>query len=121
MGKFNYPIAIDFQGVVAEYHGYRGEGIYEKPMNGAKEFLQKLKDVDIEFNIFTTEPTKKVIEWMKKYKMPMPVKVTNVKEPAPVYIDDRVIKFNGDFGKLIKDMKDFNVYWKSDKIFKDLL
>ena len=119
MGKFKHPICIDFDGVLAEYDGYKGEEALGKPLKGSKEFLKKLKFLDIEFNVFTTRPNEKIMKWLKRYKMPMPVKVTSTKEPAPVYIDDRVIKFDGDFNKLIKDMKNFKVYWGPKKIFEE--
>ena len=121
MGKFRFPICVDFDGTIAETKGYLGEDILGKPMKGAKEFLRKLKDADIEFNIFTTRSPEKILFWLKKYKFPMPVEVTNLKKPAPVYIDDRVIKFDGDFDKLIKDMRKFSVYWKPKKLFKGLI
>jgi len=38
--------------------------------------------------------------------------VTNLKLPAYIYIDDRAIKFNGDFKALCNEIAGFLVYWK---------
>lgn len=38
--------------------------------------------------------------------------VTNVKTPAYIYLDDRALKFNGDYGKTLNEIENFNVYWK---------
>lgn len=119
MRRFKQPICIDFDGVIAEYDGWKGEDDWGKPLKGAKEFLEKLNAIGLRWVIFTTRPRDKVADWFKKQKMPMPEDITNIKIPSPVYIDDRVIKFDGDFSKLIKDMKNFNVYWKSEKIFDE--
>ena len=38
--------------------------------------------------------------------------VTNIKPLAYIYIDDRAIKFNGNFNETIDEIKKFEVYWK---------
>ncbi len=44
---------------------------------------------------------------------------TYTKHPSLVYIDDRCVKFDGDFSELIDNLKDYDVYWrkKDYKIF----
>ena len=39
--------------------------------------------------------------------------VTNVKPISTMYIDDRAIKFNGNYDKTLNDIKNFQVYWKN--------
>jgi len=119
MPKIKNPICIDFDGVLATYTGWQGEDHLGKPLPGAKEFLKKLVSLDLDFSILTTRNAKKVREWFEKYELPMPKEITNQKKPSPVYIDDRSIKFTGDFKKLVQDLKEFNVYWKSKKIFEE--
>lgn len=111
-------ICIDFDGVLASYDGYKGEDHYGEPMKGAKEFLEKVKSAGLDFVIFTTRNSEKIKEWCKKHSFPEPKEITNQKIPAPVYIDDRAIKFDGNFAHLISDLKNFNVHWKSEKIFE---
>ncbi len=119
MTKIKNPIYVDFDGVIAEYKGWKGKTHFGKPLTGAKKFLEKLGSVGLKFNIFTTRSTLGVKKWLEKYKFPMPKKITNNKSQSPVYIDDRCIKFNGNFDKLLKDLEGFNVHWKKDKIFKE--
>jgi len=38
--------------------------------------------------------------------------VSNIKEPNFLIIDDRCIKFNGDFNELKTKIDNFNVYYK---------
>ncbi len=117
--KIAHPIAIDFDGVLAEYEGYKGEEILGKPIHGAKEFINKILDSGLSYVIFTTKPAEKVMAWINKNKFPKPESITNKKIPSPLYIDDRCIRFVGDFDKLLEDIKNFHPYWKEDKIFKE--
>lgn len=39
--------------------------------------------------------------------------VTNVKEPAYLYLDDRCICFEGDFCKAADEIDSFKTYWNS--------
>lgn len=121
MKKIKDPICIDFDGVLAEYTGWKGEDHLGNPMPGVRKFLEKLNSLGLKFIIFTTRPADKVKKWIKEHNLPNPVDVTNIKIPSPLYIDDRCIKFNGNFDILLNDIKEFNVYWKKDKIFKEFL
>lgn len=42
------------------------------------------------------------------------MKVTNRKVPAVAYIDDRVIRFNGSYKKVISQLKNFKPYWAKE-------
>ena len=56
----------------------------------------------------------KAVKWLEKNKIDIYFKdVTNVKYPAYIYIDDRTIKFNGDYNKTLDEIMNFNVYWKN--------
>ena len=39
--------------------------------------------------------------------------VTNVKPIASIYIDDRALKFNGDYNQTLAEIENFKVYWKN--------
>ena len=38
--------------------------------------------------------------------------ITNIKEPAFIYLDVRTIQFNGNYSDAINQIKNFQVYWK---------
>ncbi len=119
--KIINPICIDFEGVISEYDGWKDEEVLGKPMKGAKEFIEKIINSGLKYSIFTTRPIDKIESWIKENYFPKPEIITYIKIKSPLYIDDRCIKFDGDFDKLIKDMKKFNVYWEKEKIFSEYL
>ena len=106
-------ILIDLDGVLSDYIAFDENNI--PPLkNNAKEFLQKLYDSDkYELVLFTTRNLLLAAKWLIDNNIDKFFKdITNVKQPAYVYVDDRAIQFNGDFEKLQKDINNFNVYWK---------
>ena len=104
-------IMIDLDGVLDNYKGYSEE--IPEIREGGKEFVKKLSK-DYELILFTTRKTKKAVEWLQDNKIDKYFKeVTNVKEPAYIYIDDRAIKFDGDYNKTLDEIGDFKVYWKN--------
>ncbi|MFC1632574.1 hypothetical protein ACFL1U_00315 [Patescibacteria group bacterium] len=117
----NHIVSIDFDGVLSQYKGWQGDEIIDEPIEGAKEFLQKLIDSGYTPVVFTVRDALYVQEWLKKFDFPE-LEVTNQKIPSLVYIDDRCIKFEGDYEKLTQDLKNFEIYWKEEgsKLFKNL-
>lgn len=119
----NAPLlALDFDAVLAEYTGWKGFKFTGKPRKGVRAFLQHLESSGVPFVVLTTRgDTKTVHEWFVKHKLPMPQRITNEKIPAQAYVDDRAVRFNGDYDELISQLKEFAVYWKTHrKPFKDL-
>jgi len=103
-------IMIDLDGVLDNYTVYTDE--IPDIKNGAKEFVKKLSE-NYELILFTTRNSKQAVEWLQSNKIDKYFKnVTNVKNPAYIYIDDRALKFNGDYNKTIDEIKEFSVYWK---------
>lgn len=63
--------------------------------------------------LFTTRSPKLATEWLMQNNINKYFKdVTNVKYPAHIYLDDRAIKFDGDYDCTLKEIKEFKVYWK---------
>lgn len=90
-------IAIDFDGVIHQYSkGWHDGTIYDPPMEGCREALEKLDD-DFEIIIFscrasTDEKKQMIIKWLEKYDMYQFISdITVVKPHACIYIDDRAI------------------------------
>ena len=100
---------IDLDGVLNNYK-YYDEDFIPEIKEGAKEFLQGLYDTgEYELFIFTTR-TK---QWLMENNIDMFFKdITNIKEPAFVYLDDRAIRFSGDFTDTMNQITNFRVYWK---------
>ncbi len=105
-------ILIDLDGVLNQYNGNYIENIIPPIKPGAKKFLSELNK-EYEIKIFTTRNKLYTVKWLIQNNIDIYIKdVTNIKEPAWLYIDDRCITFNGNYKKLEKDIKKYNVWYK---------
>lgn len=97
-------IAIDFDGVIHRYSkGWLKDGpsIYDPPVDGAFQAIEKLRNKGYEIVIFTARPESQhieILEWCveqaETYGLVFDdIAVTNIKPRAAVYIDDRAIRF----------------------------
>ena len=125
--KHSYPdekinVGVDFDGVIHKNSkGYFDGTIYDDPIEGAREFLKKLSS-KYTVIIHTCKAksdrglvsgktgTELVWEWLKKHKLNEYVsKVTAEKPRALCYIDDKSVKFDGDWNKLENEIHNFGV------------
>lgn len=105
-------VAIDFDGVLNTYTGWKGVDELFEPREGAARFLDLLTDTH-RVVIFSTRDSEKIWEWLKKHDMDRFVAwVTNEKIPASAYVDDRAVRFDGDFTKALGEVRDFRPHWQ---------
>lgn len=107
-------IAIDFDGVLHSYcSGYNGVLPTDPPTPGAVEFCEYLLSSGYEVVVHTARMSEEyhvkdeaeagIREWFRKHGFPAEVAegvVTNEKPAACLYLDDRGLRFNGDFGEV---------------------
>jgi len=106
-------ICLDFDGVFNDYAGWKGKDFLGEPKEGIKEFLVKLSKKFDKIVIETTRDRLDVAVWLKKHGLEKYIINIYDKKPiATVYIDDRAIKFNGDFKDTLKELEHFNTYWE---------
>ena len=103
-------VCVDFDGVINTYTGWNGPDDLYKPRQGVKEFLSELRE-KYTVIIFTVRDTLKVCQWMNLYSLPFD-KITNKKVGAVAYIDDRSLKFNGNFDETLTELKNFKAHWE---------
>ena len=105
-------LLIDLDGVLNNYEKYTDT--IPDIKEGAKEFLEKLYNRgEYELILFTTRNILQTVKWLIANKLDMYFKdVTNVKIPAYLHIDDRAIKFEGDYDKISDEINNFKAYWK---------
>ena len=111
---FTKRIMIDLDGVLNEYGKEPfDENHIPEMKKGADKFLEELKEQNTELYLFTTRNLMLATKWLEKNKIDKYFKdVTNVKSAAYLYIDDRAIRFDGDYSDTIDEIKNYRAYWK---------
>lgn len=76
------------------------------PLPNAVWALQNLYELGHEIVIFTVRATdersiKVVSDWLAYFKVPF-TRITNIKGPADFYIDDKALRFTGDWTKTVE-------------------
>lgn len=112
--KLRKTVCIDFDGVLNNYKGF-DENYLGEPKPFVEDFLCKIDDY-FDVVIFTARDINKVESWFYQHGLEnIPIKITNEKVPAVAYIDDRAIRFDGNFNETLKELFDFEPYWKTQK------
>ena len=109
-------VAIDFDGVLNTYDGWNGVDDLFEPREGVWHFLALLNE-KYDVVIFTNRDTFKVWEWLVEFRLAEYVsRVTNVKPRAFVYVDDRALKFDGDFDSALREIGCFTTHWEPSSV-----
>lgn len=115
-------IAIDFDGTIAGYDGWKGKGVFGKPIAGAAESLNRLKEEGWTIIIFTTRlEIDLVCDYLRKYSIPFdhinhsPETQEQFLHPskvlADVYLDDRAIRFSGVWSDALEEINQHKDPW----------
>lgn len=105
-------ILIDLDGVLNDYRGDFDKNYIPKIKKGAIDFLKELHK-NFVVKIFTTRDSDKTKQWICENKISEFVSgVTNTKELAFLIIDDRCIKFNGDYNQTLAEINNFKAWYK---------
>lgn len=115
-------VALDFDGVLATYDGWKGEDHFGLPMAGSRALVEALRDKGQEVVVFTARPPAKVTRWLTEHHFPEGLQVTNVKDSAmTVFLDDRVVHFYPQMlrtpegvGRLAGALAGFRAHWQED-------
>ena len=112
MKNYKKTILIDLDGVLNQYTGGFDKDCIPPIKEGAIEFLEKLSE-DFELKLFTTRNKILAAKWLIKNNIVKYfIDITNTKDLAWLYIDDRCINFNGNFNDLIKSINSFVPWYK---------
>lgn len=112
--KFRRNILIDLDGVLNCYCGEYDEEFIPEVREGAREFVERLYSLG-RFNLvlFTTRNILKSAKWLVDNNLYSYFSnITNVKLPAFLCIDDRAIRFEGDYDDMYEKIVNFRPYWK---------
>lgn len=96
---------VDFDGTIADYHGYRGPGKFEEPLPGAKEALIRLQEEGYRIVVFTSRGWAEqdgIEAYLRSHGLPF-AQVICGKPLADVYIDDRGVRA-GDWQEVLRQV-----------------
>jgi hypothetical protein len=114
LGITKHPrtICLDFDGVLHSYRsGWRGtESIPDPPIHGTREAVARLRQqyrvVVYSARCRTSAGRLAVENWLRTHDIEVD-EVCDYKPPALVYVDDRAIRFHGDWEQTISDIQHF--------------
>jgi hypothetical protein len=92
-------VAIDLDGVLAQYDGKYQEGVIGPPADGAIEFCEWVRAQNMDIAVHTCRPIAEAWAWLQLNGFPYQCMVVSEKKPvALTYIDDRAHRFDGNWG-----------------------
>lgn len=113
-------LAIDFDGVLSDYTGWRGHNApFDPPVEGAFQTLRDYIDNGYDIVVHTSRAdsqsqTQRLWAWFKEFGLERRyldhLAITSTKPAAVMYIDDRAWYFTGTF-PTIQEIKEFKT-WK---------
>ncbi len=96
--KLTWPIVcVDFDGVLAEYHGYQTMHEQFPPLKGTggRNLLYCLHHYEYTVVIHSARPKAEIEAWRARHDLAEFVSlVTSEKVPAVAYVDDRAVRFH---------------------------
>ena len=112
-------ICLDFDGVIHKNSkGFYDGTVYDDPFPGAKNALERLSK-DYVIVVYSAKARKDrmlingktgvelIWEWLKKNDMDKFVKDVTAEKPRAVfYIDDKAVRFNGEWKETFRNLKD---------------
>lgn len=123
--KKGKTICIDFDGVIADYQGWQGEDKFGSPIQGVQSAMDTLKNEGYTIIIFTT---RKDTEALRKYLKENDIRYDYINENpeqptgsnpgkpiADMYVDDRSIRFRGNWLDAIREIAWFKSYKEDQK------
>lgn len=110
--KYKPTILIDLDGVLNTYNGEYQEDFIPPIKEGAQDFIKKLYK-KYTLVLFTTRDKQLAGKWLTDNGLEVYFeKITKIKIPAYIIIDDRCLNFRGDYYSLLKEINNFVVWYK---------
>lgn len=106
-------VCVDLDGVLNTFDEWRGADYFHPPRAGAHDFLRDLRKAGFRVVVFTCRWHEDAAAWLRSQGMAEYVdEVTDRKPPAHVYVDDRALRFDGDFEDTYRRVLEFRPFWR---------
>jgi len=110
-------IAVDFDGVIADYDGYKGPGVLGAPRMDVISAMRTLQDEGWKIVINTTRGEAEIVPFLQQHQIPHDEINRNSdyttggsKPVADVYWDDRALCYSGDAGRDLDLIRKFRTW-----------
>ncbi len=110
-------IAIDFDGVIAEYDAWKGVGVLGTPRPDVVEALRTLRSEGWKIVIHTTWGDEGIAIYLKQHSIPhdeinrnSDYRTLGVKPVADVYWDDRAVCYSGEARRDLEHIRNFRTW-----------
>lgn len=113
--------AFDFDGVIAEYEGWKGDDVQGQPREAVVRAIRLLKSAGNTIIIHSTRGDEMLKAYCLKHDIPFdyinenPL-ITGVNQGKPMataYVDDRAVCYKGQTAEeLVEELTHFEPFWK---------
>jgi adenylylsulfate kinase len=110
-------IAVDFDGVIADYDGYLGPGVLGAPRPDVRAAMRKLREEGWKIVVHTTRGQEEIAEYLARHEIPFDeinhnsdYTTQGVKPVADVYWDDRAVCYSGDARQDLERIRNFRTW-----------
>lgn len=105
-------VCLDFDGVINDYTGWKGKDELGNPRQGIMEFLDELTK-KYKIVVYSSRPALRITAWLMDHGFAKyDIEVVRYKPRALAYIDDRGLKFNGDYDEMLRELEGFKTHWE---------
>jgi hydroxymethylpyrimidine pyrophosphatase-like HAD family hydrolase len=115
--KRQSTIAVDFDGVLADYDGWKGAGVLGEVRRDVVEALNVLRREGWKIIIHTTRSEESILEYLTRNNVPYDEINRNSSYPnsgpkplATVYWDDRAVRYSGDAFRDLDTIRNFQTW-----------
>lgn len=110
-------LAVDFDGVIAEYDSWQGSAEFGKPRNDVREALKTLRAEGWKVIVHSTRSAEEIERYLKENHIPFDEINCNSdyhtggpKPVATVYWDDRACRYSGDAQNDLEIIRNFRTW-----------
>lgn len=110
-------LAVDFDGVIAEYDGWKGVGVLGTPRQDVVEAMRTLQREGWKIVIHTTRGESEIGAYLQEHGVPCDeinrnsdYRTQGIKPVADVYWDDRAVRYSGDARKDLELIRNFRTW-----------